>query len=188
MNGVHEKKWKIFASRLRRYVHEFGGWEEIFGSPLFNLSLVIALLNWQYWENDWVDISRSLVPSMLGFSLGTYAIIFSILSPKLKRSLREVPNEKGIPYLREMNATFFHYIIVQVTALMLGFLHSGTSLFIFTEMIFGRSQNLNSAFYAARILSGFAGTTLLIYSLLLAISAALIVYRLATIVEPESQE
>ena len=185
MSGIHEIKWKIFVSRLRKYLHNYGGWSEVFASPFFNLAFVLALLNYQLWQSDWVGLSRSLIPSMLGFSLGTYAILFSIISVKLKRALKEVKNDRGIPYLHEMNATFFHFIFVQVLCVTVSFFHTGTGLHSLLTAIVGPSSDLSSAFWLGRMISGLVGSTLVFYSLFLAIAAAMIVYRLATIVEPE---
>ena len=185
MNGIHQKKWKIFVARLSKYLHNYGGWPEVFASPFFNLAFVIALANYQLWQSDWVKLSQSLIPSMLGFSLGTYAILFSIISVKLKRALKEVKNERGIPYLHEMNATFFHFIFVQVLCVAVSFIHMGTGLHSLLTAIVGPSEDLDSLFWLSRMILGFLGSTLVFYSLFLAIAAAMIVYRLATIVEPE---
>ena len=185
MSGIHETKWKIFVSRLRKYLKNYGGWSEVFASPFFNLALILSFLNFQLWQSDWVRLSQSLIPSMLGFSLGTYAILFSIISVKLKRALKEVKNERGIPYLHEMNATFFHFIFVQVLCVTVSFLHTGTSLHSVLTAVVGPSSDLNDVFWLGRMISGLVGSTLVFYSLFLAIAAAMIVYRLATIVEPE---
>jgi hypothetical protein len=187
MSGSHESKWKIFISRLRKYLHYYGGWSEIFSSPFFNLAFVLSLLNYQMWQDSWVQLSQSLIPSMLGFSLGTYAILFSIISVKLKRALREVENERGVPYLHEMNATFFHFIFVQVLCVTLSFFHTGTSVDSVLKLIWGPTEFASDMFWWGRAFSGLIGTTLIFYSLFLAVAAAMIVYRLATIIEPESK-
>ncbi len=185
MTAIHSTKWKIFLSRLRKYLEYYGGWKEVFGSPFFNLAVVLSLANWQLWESKWVQLSQSLIPSMLGFALGTYAILFSIISVRLKKALKEVKNRSGVSYLHEMNATFFHFIFVQVLGVLLTFIQTGTAPWTLSTMLFGKSDGLESAFSIGRLFIGAVGTTLLIYSLLLAVAAAMIVYRLATIVEPD---
>ncbi len=188
MSEEHKNKWEVFTSRLRKYLYYYGGWSEVFISPFFILAFLLSLLNYQLWQKEWIDLSQTLIPSMLGFSLGTYAILFSLISVKLKRALKEVRNVRGISYLHEMNATFFHFIFVQVLCVMISFMHSGTGLYAVLKLVFGPSEFLGDAFWWGRTFSGLLGTILVFYSLLLAVAAALIVYRLATIIEPDPKK
>lgn len=72
--------------------------------------------NW--WSNDTrAGTSQSLIPNLLGFSLGTYAILFSLMTGRFKHAPRVVKNGQDVTLLNGINVTFFHVILVQVSAL-----------------------------------------------------------------------
>lgn len=67
---------KPFISRIKRYLSAYGGWEAVFRSPLFLISLILTIVGYANWLDDqWSSVSQALIPNLLGFSLGTYAIL-----------------------------------------------------------------------------------------------------------------
>ena len=86
---------KPFESRIRRYFRAYGGWDAIFRSPLFLVAVVVTTLGYgNWWSSDkWAATSQALIPNLLGFSLGTYAILFSLMTGRLKRALRAAKND-----------------------------------------------------------------------------------------------
>ena len=177
---------KPFLSRIKRYYQDYGGWEAIFRSPLFLLAVLLAGVGYGNWfhSDDWLALSQSLIPNLLGFSLGTYAILFSLMTGRLKSALKAVKNDRGVSYLYEINATFFHFIFVQVIALLWAFLYQGTALFDLAQVIQHHWESSEVAFRITHTLAGGIGYFFLIYSVLLVVAAALAVYRLAVIVDP----
>ncbi len=177
---------KPFVSRLKRYFCAYGGWRAIACSPLFVLAVVLTGLGYSNWidDNRWSDLSQSLIPNLLGFSLGTYAILFSLMTGRLKRALKAVKNEQGVTFLDEINATFFHFIIVQVVALLWAFLYQGSALADLTQVAKPYWSCAPTAFRLAQAAGGAAGYALLVYSISLIVASALAVYRLALIVDP----
>lgn len=182
-------QFKPFASRIKRYFHAYGGWRAIFCSPLFLLASAIAIASYDNWlhSDSWPTLSQSLIPNLLGFSLGTYAILFSLMTGRLKRALKAVKNDCGVSFLDEINATFFHFIFVQVAALLWAFLYQGTALFDLAQTIKTQWPVSEMVFRYMQILGGCVGYILLIYSISLIIAAALAVYRLALIVDPHDE-
>lgn len=179
-----------FASRIKRYFHAYGGWRATFCSPLFLLSFAVALAGYGNWFHtaSWPSLSQSLIPNLLGFSLGTYAILFSLMTGRLKRALKAVKNDRGVSFLDEINATFFHFIFVQVSALLWAFLYQGTALFDLMVAIRPQWPEFSeTAFRVMQIVGSGVGYILLIYSISLVIAAALAVYRLALIVDPHDE-
>lgn len=179
------KQWSALYRWLGRYLHSYGGPTGIIGSPFFGIAILITSLNYSEWLNpSWPEKAESLIPSLLGFSLGTYAILFSIMSGRLKGALRAVHNNKGIPYLKSINATFFHFIFIQVIALLWSFLFSGTWLFDLFSLIEVYYPQTLLMFNVLSLVGSFIGYFLLIYSVLLMVAAAIGVYRLALIKDP----
>lgn len=180
---------KPFASRIRRYFRAYGGWSAIFRSPLFLVAVGVTALGYGNWldSDKWAGTSQSLIPNLLGFSLGTYAILFSLMTGRLKRALRAVKNDQDVTFLDEINATFFHFILVQVAALIWAFLYQGTALYDLTQAIRPHWPCIASVFSTMKALGGGIGFVLLIYSITLIVGAALAVYRLALIVDPHAE-
>ncbi len=176
---------KPLKERLNRYFRAYGGWSAILHSPLLWMSILIAAIGYGSWLTDnWSGITQSVIPNLLGFSLGTYAILFSLMTSRLKRALKSVKNDRGISYLDEINATFFHFIFVQVTALLWAFIYRGTVLYDFAVFASKKWPLVWSIFDIIRSFGGFTGYAMLVYSITLIIAAALAVYRLALIVDP----
>ncbi len=180
---------KPFASRLRRYFRAYGGWGAIFRSPLFLLAVSVTAVGYSNWiyGDKWSTLSQSLIPNLLGFSLGTYAILFSLMTGRLKRALKAVKNARNVTFLDEINATFFHFIFVQVSALLWAFVYQGTILSDLTQAVEPYWPSASATFRFAQALGGAVGYTLLVYSISLTVASALAVYRLALIVDPADE-
>lgn len=178
-------QFKAFRGRLRRYFAGYGGWKAVFSSPLFLMSCAFAAIGYNTWLTDrWSTLTETLLPSILGFSIGTYSILFGLLTSRMRAALKAKKSHGEISYLEEFNATFFHFIFVQVIALLWAIIYNGSLLH---DLAYAAPKCFTSALtiylYAAR-LGGFIGYGLLIYSISLAIASALVVYRLASIVDP----
>lgn len=175
-----------FAKRLQGYFTAYGGWKAVLGSPLFWVSILTTAVGYSGWiQPKWVEQTFTLIPSLLGFSLGTYAILFSLITNRMKRALRATLNRQGVSYLDEINATFFHFIFVQALSLLWAFWFSGT---LFTDLIVRLDPVPDWAregFTWLSTIGSFIGMLLLVYSIVLVIGSALAVYRLARIVDPE---
>lgn len=157
-------------------------------SPFFGIALIINVLSYSLWlDPKWIEKAESLIPSLLGFSLGTYAIIFSIVGGRIKGALRQVSAPHGVSYLEAINAVFFHFIFVQVTCLAWAFLYQGTWLIDLVNTAKLHAPWVKSVFPYAKFTGSFIGCFLLIYSVLLMIAAAMAVYRLAILKDPSEE-
>lgn len=157
----------------------------MFGSPIFLTSLAVTAVSYSNWtEANWVSKSFDMIPSLLGFSLGTYAILFSLMTGRLKRALKAIKNSQGVNYLEEINATFFHFIFVQILCLMWAFLFDGSVLYDTARFMVSYYSGSMTIFRVAALAGSFTGYLLLIYSFLLMLAAALAVYRIASITDP----
>lgn len=180
---------KPFTSRIRRYFRAYGGWVAVFRSPLFLLAVGVTALSYASWfdQDKWSATSQALIPNLLGFSLGTYAILFSLMTGRLKRALKANKNDQGSTFLDEINATFFHFILVQVSALIWAFLYQGTGVYDLALLLKPHWACSIAIFEALQVVGGGVGFLMLIYSITLIVAAALAVYRLALIVDPHAE-
>lgn len=151
--------------------------------------MIVSALSYSIWLSpSWVDKVDSLIPSLLGFSLGTYAILFSLVSARLKGALRALKTDSGVSYLESINATFFHFIMVQVVTLVWATLFKGTWFFDALNLFGKETAWVSSIKWWGFRAGAFGGFLLLTYSILLTIAAALAVYRLAMIKDPKEDD
>lgn len=184
-------QWKTLIKWLARYFHAYGGMRGAIASPFFGFAAIVTGLSYANWlkpEPDWIGKIESLIPSLLGFSLGTYAILFSIIGSRLKGALRQIKTPHGVSYLESINATFFHFIFVQVVALMWAFLFQGSWLVDSVKLLKPYYPPLEQVGIWAFRCGSFVGFFLLVYSVLLTVAAALAVYRLALIRDPMEEK
>lgn len=154
-------------------------------SPFLGFAILASALNYSQWLQPlWVDKVEALIPSLLGFSLGTYTLVFSIMSGRLKGALRSVKSPHGADYLETINATFFHFIFIQVVTLTWAFLYQGTWLFDFFRLLSKSSAGAMYLFMSISYVGSFVGYFLMVYSVMLVVASALAVYRLALIRDP----
>ena len=123
LSSIFQKiKKDIFAGprkSLSLYWIAYGGKEKLLNSLYLWIAIILGILislfrdsEWE-WQNDVLTI----IPSILGFTLGGYAILvgfgdtnfFNIICGKKE-------NEKASLYMR-VNSSFLHFIIVQFLSL-----------------------------------------------------------------------
>lgn len=178
--------YRTFWRNLRRYFADYGGWRGLALSPFLHAGLIVSAVSYPVWMTaKWIDSVTTIIPSLLGFSLGTYALLFSLMSNRMKQALRHLRNKSETPYLDEINATFFHFILIQTLCILWAVLMRSSAIY-----------DLAVGFEAPHVvmwlvtlgdkLAGFIGYTLLSYSLLLVVASSVAVYRLAGIVDPSA--
>jgi hypothetical protein len=102
----------------------------------------------------------------------------------MKQALKHLKNKRGVPYLYEVNATFFHFILVQ-TACLLWALLMRSSVIYDLARAFDAPHSFMQLLNFGNSVAGFIGYTLLSYSVLLVVASSVAVYRLGRIVDPD---
>jgi hypothetical protein len=81
---------------------------------------VLTIFLWSRWTNpEWPDDVVAIVPSVLGFSLGGYAMLLAFGDVKFLQLLAEPEEEGAVSYYVALNASFVHFIVVQILALVM---------------------------------------------------------------------
>jgi len=163
---------KLFESLkkdVKLYFEIYGGKKAL----LYNSNVVIAfflsLISYNLYTKDWYDLPIGMIPDVLGFTLGGYAILLSFGGEKFTRVLTiRIPGEKRPTPFMEFNGAFVHFIVVQVITL----------IYALVSKSFGTNSFLFSMF----------GVFLLYYTLLTALSAVFAIMNLSKGLEDMNNE
>jgi len=162
---------------IARYWRAYGGWRAFTFSPYMHLSLLLTAATWKIWRReDWWDSVGSVIPSLLGFSLGGMAIILSFGGEKFLQTIsgRESGDKEESPYIA-VTAAFAHFVFVQVLSLVVSIL-----CLAFWRIEGSSSEWLFTVNKVARVsLWGF-GFWLYLYAICLSAATLFAVFRVAT--------
>lgn len=131
---------------IQRYWHAYGGLKALLSSPYFYASIIITAILFPSWTKlGWWDDVLSIMPNMLGFSLGGFALWMSIGSEKFRDFLAEQDKSCGKckacksnnkctnddpSAFTMINAMFLHFMILQVVATIMAMISKSYSGFI----------------------------------------------------------
>jgi hypothetical protein len=164
-----------------RYWRAYGGFHALARSFYLHVALVITLTCFNEWKNpDWWEQVTSILPNVLGFTLGGFAIFTSFGDEKFRQLLAEPDEDDDMAptaYV-QLCSSFVHFILVQIIALLFAIIAKSLDFTweqspeIFQEVL----PWLNGA-------AGFVGFALFIYSLTSALAATMHVFRIASMYE-----
>ncbi|WP_419786879.1 hypothetical protein [Pseudodesulfovibrio sp.] len=114
---------------LRIYWEAYGGWSALFRSGFFWASLCVALVCTAFMTEkfSWHELAISILPDLLGFSLGGYVIMVGFGDVEFLEALRGRTSSSPSSYMK-MNAAFVHFLVVQTTTLLLAIMSSSLGL------------------------------------------------------------
>lgn len=146
------KEYKDLISQAKDYWSNYGGSSALLRSPFLHLALLISCFSFFLWFNQpWWDKVISIIPSLLGFSLGGYAIWLAIGDEKFKSLLAGSDNGETSPFM-ELNYAFAHFILMQMFA------------FIYAVTVSGLSK-IGGYPIIVVLISGFIGYSIFIYAI-----------------------
>ncbi len=113
---------KLDSHPLQAYYVVYGGIPALVKSTYLWISIAITAMAFGAWSPpsaEWFDTVISVLPNLLGFSIGGFAIFLSIGDEQYRQVIcgQDEPDRPS-PYM-EVAATFMHFVTVQVLALLL---------------------------------------------------------------------
>jgi hypothetical protein len=119
-------------STFKHYWNSYGGFGSLLTSPYFWASIFISIILFPHWmfQTWWEDV-LSIMPNVLGFSLGGYAILLAfgdsnfqaLLSEKNNESEKDCSSQKSdsdeTTIFTDINVTFVHFILLQILSIIL---------------------------------------------------------------------
>ena len=161
------KYLKIYHGVFEIFTHywsAYGGLKAFIKSFYLHVAIFLSILCYPLWMNKteifWYDIPISVLPNLLGFTLGGYAILLAFGSEKfIAKIAGSEADGSPSPYM-EVNAAFIHFLLVQAISLLFSLL--------------GKIWEVDG------IVLGFLGFTTFLYALTTLIAACMAIFRVAS--------
>lgn len=159
-----------------RYWRAYGGWRAVLRSPYFHAALVLLALTVQTWTGTlWWDTVISALPNLLGFTLAGFAIFIGFGDEKFRALLAEPDDNETRPTIYvALCATFVHFIVVQILALIYAMV--AKSWWFYAEWM----TPLHIYLPIANAVAGAIGFGLFLYALTSVLAATMHVFRIAS--------
>ncbi len=126
-------KLEAFNQELGGYWNTYGGLKAVFRSPFIYLASVFLVLTWPVVvAGSWEIPSFGILPALIGFSITAIAITLAFPSTSVFKFIAERGKENSL--FLDLVARLVHFVIIQITALILCFLHNAYQN-IFTSFI-----------------------------------------------------
>jgi hypothetical protein len=164
---------------VARYWSAYGGLRALYSSEYLWISIVLTIFLFPTWLNTqwWKDV-LSIIPGLLGFSLGGFAMWVAIGDDKFKSLIAGVENDNEISSFMEINATFTHFILVQIIAILFStfckaYMPSDPNIIIINSYFDDCILFLKGSIY-------FLGYFLYIYALITALATVFALFRVSS--------
>ncbi len=168
LRGAYRSVGKIWKT----YWNVYGGFSALLCSPYFHFALLVSVVTCPVLkcaEIKWYDLSLSILPNVLGFTVGAYAILLAFGETAFRSLLMDVRKSgEGPSAFMFVSAAFVHFIFLQV----LGVIYA----------IICKIYSINF------ILISFIGVLIFIYSLSSIMAATMQIFRLTEWYEMKVQK
>lgn len=151
----------------------FGGLKGVVRSKDFWCSVLLTVACLHLWTTDrWYDTALSVLPNLLGFTLGGFAIFLGFGSDGFREMIAG-EDERESPYM-SVSAAFVVFILVQLVATLYALLCKALDFPAPATL-----QALAPYLHAAQPAAFGVGFLLFVYSLMLTLRAAMRIFRLS---------
>lgn len=166
---------------LRSYWTIYGGSKALLKSPYLHISIVLTGLSWQTWYlKSWWDLPISILPNLIGFTLGGYAILLTFGDLRFIDVIRgKKAGESASPYM-ELNSAFLHFLFLQFSALLIALIVSTSDIRSIVHNITPRESTIwFDTLLVLLSFTNFFGFLIFYYSILAGLAAALAIFDVA---------
>lgn len=172
---------KVMFENIRLLYRFYGAGRGIFFSAYFWTAIFLALfVGAAFGFGPWYEMAHNTLPSLAGFSIAAFAIIFVVLKQEQITALLESKSDDDKPPLLSVASAICHAILVQIFTILL----AGIVMSVDNQAALDFCRTIapsTGCFSLLRILGwclGLAGYFLIFYSWLLVLAAALSVLRM----------
>ncbi|WP_199052937.1 hypothetical protein [Aquitalea sp. ASV15] len=162
---------------LREYWKAYGGIRAIIRSPYFWLSIALLVITTHFWlKEQWWEQVLSVMPNVLGFTLGGFAIFLGFGDERFKELIsgQDEGEEGPSPYM-EVSATFLHFVLIQLATLLMAIVVKATSFDPPKQW-----KEFLEPLVSLRAVSDMLGYWLFLYGLCITAAAAIAIFRVSS--------
>ncbi|MCU5784852.1 hypothetical protein MA04_04152 [Alcanivorax balearicus MACL04] len=166
-------------SIFSRYWKAYGGCKALLKSVYLRAAFILTFLFFPTWSQPgwWEDVI-SIMPNLLGFSLGGYAMWMAIGDDDFRALISGSEKQgKPSPYM-SVNATFVHFILLQVLSIILAVMAKAYNFSMPSDFFLYEFFGLGFRFLVLGVNGVFYFVFL--YALLSAIAATLALLRVSS--------
>ena len=113
------REYKSLKDNIADYIDSFGCFCNVIISPYFHISTILGIVTVLKADayGSWANVAISILPCLLGFSIGGYAILMSFGDDKFRKFIATFrPKGEKNPLMMIVNGTFLHFILIQMVA------------------------------------------------------------------------
>lgn len=164
-------------SILKDYWRMYGGWRALCKSCYFRMSVILTIILYPTWSHvGWWNDILSLMPNLLGFSLGGFAMWIAIGDDNFRELISGSEKDKTSPYM-EVNAAFVHFIFLQILSILIGLVAKSYCLVLLSENFFLKRYDLMYLVFL-KVISGL-GYFIFVYAIFSALAAVFAIFRVS---------
>ncbi|MCB5226170.1 hypothetical protein JAO78_005010 [Alishewanella sp. 16-MA] len=166
----------------KRYWHAYGGTKALIKSPYLWLAFFVSLLLFRIWTvPGWWDHVFSIVPSLLGFSLGGFALWIAIGDDSFRKFIAEKETAETVSIYSAVNANFVHFILLQVISIFAALIAKAANFTLPAGHFL--LQKMGECFYLLTGAFSFLGFLVFVYALLSTLAAVMGLLRVTYMYE-----
>lgn len=173
-----------------KYWAAYGGVKALVRSPYLHAAILLLAITSYYWIFDswWKDV-KSVIPSLLGFTLGGFAVFIGFGDEKFRQLLAEPDESDNIAtsptkhinrtqsIYTELCSTFVHFIVIQCISLLYSIVYESLQFYS------PRIEPFRELVYFGTIFFSGIGFLLYLYALTSILAATMHLFRIATMYE-----
>jgi hypothetical protein len=110
-------QWNALARNLKEYWIVYGGWRAFWASPVLWTAFLVNAILYPLWiRGTWADAAISILPNVLGLSIGAMAIILAFPTTRIFSIMTE--DGRTDSFYLDLSSRLTHFIVIQVVALI----------------------------------------------------------------------
>lgn len=106
---------------IKRYWGLYGGWIAFLSSPYLVPAALLAVICLPLWahpeKSGWADISISVMPSLMGFSIAAMTVMLAFSDSKSLKAVTQGGKENS--FFVTTVANLMHFLVAQIVALLI---------------------------------------------------------------------
>lgn len=167
---------------IKLYWKSYGGFKSFFNSKYLWLSLFILVLTISIWTKPgWWDLCIEIIPNIVGFSLGGYAIFIAFGNREFQQLLSVNKSESDTYPFLMVSSSFAHFVLMQASSLLIAIVLKAMYIpmpSIIKITVTRMGINLDSFNLVMQYSFWGIGFLIFIYGLTLSIAATISIFRL----------